>query len=82
MSDTAPEVHIPPPTAPGFYHYSGGAQSMIFLLTPPGNGSQWYAMFNNGVNEVCDWGFIEQALSSWELRKVVSDGESSEVSPA
>jgi hypothetical protein len=50
--DTTPDLQISPPTEPGFYYYSGGAQRMIFLLTSPGNGSQWYTMFDNGVAEV------------------------------
>lgn len=72
MSDSTPEVQIAPPTEPGFYHFDGGAQRMIFLLTAPGNGSQWYTMFDNGVADVCDWGYIEQALSVYNLVKLES----------
>jgi hypothetical protein len=72
FEDSMRVVRIQPPSEPGFYHYSGGAQRLMFLLTPPGNGSQWYAIFDNGVTEVCDWEFIEQALDVWKLVKVVS----------
>lgn len=70
MSDTAPEVQISPPTEPGFYYYEGAAGRMVFLLTSPGNGNQWYAIFDNGTSHVCDWAYIEQGLGVYSLKKV------------
>lgn len=72
MSDSTSEVKIEAPTEPGFYHFDGGAQRMVFLLTSPGNGSQWYTMFDNGVADVCGWEYIEQALSVYNLVKIES----------
>jgi hypothetical protein len=78
MSDTAPEVKVDPPTEPGFYHFDGGAQRMVFLLTAPGNGSQWYTMFDNGVTDVCGWDYIQQALSVYNLVKLESKESSND----
>lgn len=75
-NDTVSEVRIAPPTEQGFYYYNGGAQTMIFLLTAPALGSQWYCIFDNGESSPCVWGYIEQALSVWELKKLRSDDES------
>jgi len=78
--DVIPEVSVDPPTEPGFYQFSGGQQRIMFLITASGNGSQWYGIFDNGIMDICDWGFIEQALSVWKLKKVVSDDEPADVS--
>lgn len=67
MTDATPEVQVAPPTEPGFYHYDGGAQSMIFLLDSTGT---WWTCFDNGDMQPCDWGYIEQALSVYNLRKL------------
>lgn len=54
----------PEPTEPGWYAYSGGAQTMIFLLTLRG---KWYVAFDNGMMDPCTWDYIAQALSVWKL---------------
>ena len=71
MTDVAPEVTSDlEPTAPGFYHYSGGRQTMLFLLREPGD---WLVIFNNGEMKRCAWGYIEQALGVWTLVRVSGD---------
>lgn len=57
---------------PGFYRYSGGAQSMIFLRQPTG---KWKVLHNNGHYADCEWGYIEQALGVWDLVRIESDPE-------
>lgn len=72
------EVTVEPPTEPGFYKYSGGNQSMIFLLVPVvmlpsgkfADGLQWYVINDNGSMSQCLWEYIEQALGVWELEKI------------
>lgn len=66
--DTTPSVEVVPPPERGFYKYSGGNQSMIFLLGPD---DEWFVYFDNAEGPLkCDWGYIEQALSVWELVKI------------
>ena len=65
-TDVAPEIKIEPPTEPGFYKYSGGNQNMVFLLLD----DQWYTWFSNNIMGPCEWGYIEQALSVWDLVKI------------
>lgn len=66
--DGEPEVDaVEPPTEPGFYKYSGGRQTLLFLL---GSGGQWYALFDNGEAHACHWEYIEQALGVWDLVKI------------
>lgn len=55
------------PTEQGFYKYSGGRQTLLFLRDASG---QWYAIFDNGLMERCVWGYIEQALSVWDLERI------------
>ncbi len=64
---------IKPPTEPGFYKYSGGNQNMIFLLEPRQKyqtHGQWTVFFSNGQHEMCEWGYIEQALSVYKLVRI------------
>lgn len=65
------------PTEPGWYAYSGGAQSMIFLLQNVFDGEtthhDWYAITTDGLCRGCDWGYIEQALGVWDLVPLVPD---------
>lgn len=51
------------PTADGWYAYSGGAQAIIFRLTR----GQWFVVTDSGQMNPCAWGYIEQALSVWDL---------------
>lgn len=57
------------PTTAGWYRYSGGSNSTIFLQDRVG---QWYAIFDNGQSEPCQWGYIQQALSVWDLELMVA----------
>lgn len=54
------------PNEPGWYAYTGGAQSMIFHL----RGRQWSAHLDNGSAADCEWGYIHQALGVWNLVKI------------
>lgn len=63
------------PTEPGWYCYSGGAQSMIFSLYE----GQWYAHIENGSTNPCEWGYIEQALGVWDLIRVDLPKETEDV---
>lgn len=67
MGDVLQQPEKTKPTDPGFYKYSGGRQSLIFLLTESG---QWYAICDNGTMDKCVWGYIEQALSTWDLVRI------------
>lgn len=81
MTDTYVSPEVPAPTEPGWYAYDGGRQTMVFHLTPDGSradGLQWYAHFDNGTADRCEWGYIEQALSVWNLVPLVPLGTSSE----
>ncbi len=60
------------PTEPGFYRYSGGMQNMIFLRDRNG---AWWTWFDNTMMERCVWGYIEQALSVWDLVKIEGEME-------
>jgi hypothetical protein len=60
------------PSEPGWYAYSDGRQSMIFHLRDTG---QWSAHFANGTASDCAWGYIEQALSVWDLVPLVPAAE-------
>ena len=51
------------PTEDGWYAYDGGRQTMIFRLTR----GQWYVTTDSGQCDPCEWGYIEQALSVWNL---------------
>lgn len=79
MSDVDIPAPVPPevepPTKPGFYRYSGGRQNMLFLLSSDG---QWCTYFDNGDYKVCDWGYIEQALSVWDLIPLENDSVDSQ----
>lgn len=57
------------PTEPGFYVYSGGAQSMVFLL---GQGGVWHVISDSGEMTACGWEYIEQALGVWDLVRLDS----------
>lgn len=67
------------PTESGWYAYSGGAQSMIFLLTRTMGWSsgevdlRWWVVFDNGSMAGVDWGYIEQALGVWDLVRLVPE---------
>ena len=60
------------PTEPGFYQYTGGAQTLLFLLTKNKTKmvefglreKQWYVFADNGNVAPCSWGYIEQALGT------------------
>jgi len=52
------------PDVPGWYGYSGGAQTLMFLLDLQG---QWWVFASNGDTAKCEWGYIEQALGVWDL---------------
>ena len=67
-TDSTNTTTTAPPTEPGWYAYSGGAQTMIFHLREPG---QWSAHVDNGSATDCEWGYIEQALSVWDLVPLV-----------
>lgn len=65
------------PTEPGFYYNHGAAQVMIYLLhkhdgledvLEPEN--QWYAIIDNTTMEKCHWGYIEQTIGAYPLRRV------------
>jgi len=85
MTDTAPEFSgKPEPAEPGWYSYSGGTQVMIFHLrdvsaeyagplASHGNTRQWSVHLDNGTASDCAWGYIEQALSVWDLVKITAD---------
>lgn len=64
--DSAKTEEIPAPTEPGFYKYSGGRQTLLFLLAS----DQWYVWFDNTEMAPCDWAYIEQALGVWDLEKI------------
>ena len=57
------------PTRPGWYAYSGGAQTLIFHLRATGSwsscGRRWSAHADNGSATECEWGYIEQALDAF-----------------
>ncbi len=62
-TDLPAPVVVPPPTEPGFYKYSGGNQTMVFSL----HEGKWRVFMDNGMVFECEWGYIEQALSVWDL---------------
>jgi len=65
LEEERQEVSKEEPTKPGFYKYDGGAQSMMFRLTP---GGQWWVWWADGTEPgKCSWGYIEQALSVYNL---------------
>lgn len=66
--DTEVVVREAPPTEPGFYKYTGGAQVMIFLLDAAGR--QWWVVGDQPMLTTCEWGYIEQALGVWDLEKI------------
>lgn len=63
----AVETFTTEPTEPGFYAYTGGRQTMVFLLDHHG---QWHVTFDNGDGNHCEWGYIEQCLSVYELVRI------------
>lgn len=65
---------IKEPTEPGFYRYSGGRQTLIFLLKSCGWTNQWYVIADFAEIKPCSWSYIEQALSVWDLVKIEGDG--------
>lgn len=67
QQDEIRTVTVEAPKEPGFYRYDGGNQNMIFLLNAEG---QWHAIFDNVSLNECEWGFIEQALSVFNLVKI------------
>jgi hypothetical protein len=65
------KIYKTEPDEPGFYKYTGGGQVMIFLLINSRySGKQWYAVSDSGTMDKCVWGYIEQALSVWDLEKI------------
>ena len=62
---------ISAPTEPGFYRYSGGRQTILFLLRD----GQWFTIFDNVTINACEWGYIEQALGVWDLIPLASESE-------
>lgn len=69
MSDTAVSPSIAPPTEWGFYQYDGGNQVMVFLLD---TSNQWHVIFASGNSEKCEWEYIEQALTTYNLVPIKS----------
>lgn len=70
MPDTARSPEVPAPTEPSWYAYDGGRQTMVFHLSRDDrrpDGLQWRAFFDNGTTGDCEWGYIEQALSVYNL---------------
>ncbi len=68
--DTSASVEVAPPTEPGWYAYDGGNQLMVFHLARDGSredGLQWRAFFDNGTADRCEWSYIEQCLSVYNL---------------
>jgi hypothetical protein len=68
--DTQVSPPVAPPTVPGWYAYDGGRQTMVFHLSRDDrrpDGFQWRAFFDNGTTGECEWGYIEQCLSVWNL---------------
>lgn len=55
------------PTEPGFYYNHGAAQSMIYLRSRDG---EWAVYSDNGDTTVCQWGYIEQTIQAYPLRRV------------
>lgn len=55
------------PTERGFYYNDGSAQVMIYLL---GYGQQWYAVTDSPTMDKCDWGYIEQTIQAYPLKKL------------
>lgn len=70
-----PEDIIKEPTEPGWYTYDAGTQGMIFLLyrSPLTNELRWFAVSDNGSMTPCVWGYIEQALSVFNLVRLVPE---------
>jgi len=60
------------PTTPGWYAYSGGAQTMVFYRDTQG---KWSVHASNGEVSECDWGYIDQALSVWTLVPIAVNDE-------
>jgi hypothetical protein len=66
--DSVSNPNVEPPTEPGFYHYDGGNQKMVFILMPDG---EWFVQWDNAEGPLaCDWRYIEQALGVYNLRKL------------
>lgn len=60
------------PTKPGWYAYSGGDHTMIFLLTtdwadPNPRARAWWAIYANGSMSRCSWAFIRANLGEHTL---------------
>lgn len=69
--DTPSSVEVPAPTEPGFYVYSGGRQSMLFLLKDVyGEGLRWAVYNDSGDYAPCEWPYIEQALGVHDLLRL------------
>jgi hypothetical protein len=69
--DLAPSKGFDPPETPGWYCYTGGRNTMVFLLTQQG---KWYVALDNGTMSACDWEYIEQALMVWNLKLMLPLG--------
>lgn len=74
--DIVIESRVKPPTEPGFYRYSGGRQTLIFLLVHHSMlGARWYVISDNGTMSSCVWGYIEQCLGVWDLVPIAADSD-------
>ena len=71
MSETKQQTDakLVKPTEPGFYQYTGGRQTLLFLLKTRKSSdylglpeNQWYVISDSGEISRCDWSYIEQAL--------------------
>lgn len=51
---------------------------MVFLLLPS---RKWFVILDNGTFEECQWSYIEQALSVWDLIPLTQDSVDSVVYP-
>lgn len=65
------------PTEPGFYYNRGSAQVMVYLLYKHGGiegviepTHQWYVLSDSTMLSKCEWGYIEQTIGVYPLRRV------------
>ncbi len=68
--DVPSVVTVEAPIEPGFYRYSGGRQTLIFLLD---YNQLWWVISDNSEMARCVWEYIEQALGVWDLVKIEED---------
>lgn len=63
------------PLEPGWYAYSGGRQTIVFYrhsdAEVEAGHPRWHALASDGTASKCEWGYIEQCLSVWDLVPLV-----------